>query len=314
MKKLSILLAFASILVVLPSCKKGTEPQPEQMNETAQALEDAKPAEDVKPTDDADTKGCPANPNDPDRLYRDFFDCSTPYPMMDGKAAKYSKSWKADEEHEMNGYEFKEISQTFIDDYKKALEAAGFANDRPAEAPPIYQKRIDKMQMLRVDLTDTFCKEWVDDCDHNQKTGDLIIQTKIMEYEEPAVPEPEKPSATEEEAKKAYNNPADPDKLYVGLPKPCIFPMKDGKAFEYDSKTDIFDKYAQEEGRLTYTYGSTKDLDIEDFIGKTFGKQLKEAGFNDDWNKETKDGYCGYDYEAGEGELMLRVYIRKPNP
>lgn len=312
---------FALLLVTVPSCRKAEDGKQEA----------AKTAEKtaVAPTGNAVTKpgeedklvqgekNCLANADDPDGLYQDFFDCRTPFPMKDGKAAKYDKSWKqGDNGALMNGYEFSEITQEFIDDYKKALEAAGYINGRPIEAPPIYQKKISETSELRVELTDTLCKEWMNDCDDSKKTGKLLVQTAIMTFDAPVEPEPANPAQDAEKIKAAYNHPADPDKLYAGLPSYCIFPVKDGKAFQYASKNDLLDGTAGRESDLiTYTFVSTPSLDIDEFIRNTFVEQLKAAGFivsdgDGSFSRDTNGDNCTVEWDSGEGELNLRFYIR----
>ncbi len=319
------------LLFCAPSCRKAAEqPKPDehqavdaQAPEAPAANTETKPAANTEiaqnaANDHANVSECPSNPADPDGLYRDFFDCDTPFPMKDGKAAKYDKSWKeGDDGAGMNGYEFSEITQEFIDEYKKRLEAAGYMNDRPVEAPPIYQKKLSDTSEFRVHLTDTLCKEWMDDCDDTIKTGKLMVETALMTFDPPEEPAPEKPAPDAEKIKAAYNNPADPDKLYAGLPQPCIFPMKAGKALPYGSKTDLLDDpNARDPGKLTYTFYSTENFDILDFIDNEFTNQLKAAGFTDGdrgdgLTKKTDAGFCSVGWDAGEGELNLRFYIQE---
>ncbi len=317
------LLAF--LLVTASSCKNAGDRGQDASKTAENALAVAVAEADTKPGEEADTKPgeednkvqegkkCPANADDPDGLYRDFFDCKTPFPMKDGKAAKYDKSWKeGDDGALMNGYEFHEITQEFIDDYKKALEAAGYINDRPVEAPPIYSKKLSETSELRVVLTDSLCKEWLD-CDETKKTGDLRVETAIMTFDVPEEPEPVKPSQDAEKIKAAYHHPADPDKLYAGLPDYCIFPIKDGKAFPYVEKSDLLDDPATRDAdQLVYSFVSTATLDIDDFISKTFGKQLKDAGFEGTgggYTRKTGNNTCTVTWDSGEGELNLRFYI-----
>lgn len=315
---------FASLVflfVVASSCKKAEDGN----HEAAKAVEnaavapvadvDAKNGEVEKKAQDAKDRS--ANADDPDGLYRDFFDLKTPFPMKDGKAAKYSKSWKAgDDGALMNGYEFHEITQEFIDDYKKALEAAGYINDRPKEAPPIYQKKLSETSELRVELTDTLCKDWMDDCDKTVKTGNLTVQTAVMTFDAPEEPAPANPAQDAEKIKAAYDHPADPDKLYAGLPNYCIFPIKDGKALQYASKNDLLDDPAgREPDLITYTFLSTPSLNIDEFIGGPFVKQLENAGFersdgDGSLTKNTNGDTCTIEWDSGEGELNLRFYIR----
>ncbi len=126
---------------------------------------------------------------------------------------------------------------------------------------------------------------------------------------EPEPPVPSKPALNADELKAAYNDPADPEKLYAGLPKPCIFPMKDGKAIPYADKTDLLDQRDYPDDPLFYAYGSTKNFDAADYVESHFYKQLEDAGFQ---NGEitTKDGYCRVTMEGGEGEFDLRFYIK----
>ena len=315
------------LLFCAPSCKKTVDqPKPDDIQAVevpASEASVAKPetesaanTEIAHPSanDHATARKCPANPADPDGLYRDFFDCDTPFPMKDGKAAKYDKSWKeGDDGAGMDGYEFTEITQEFIDEYKKRLEAAGYTNDRPVEAPPIYQKKLSETSEYRVNLTDNLCKEWMDDCDDTKKTGKLTVETTLMTFDPPEEPETEQPAPDAEKIKAAYSNPADPDKLYAGLPQPCIFPMKDGKALQYGSKSDLLDDpNARDPGKLAYTFGSTENFDILDFIEKEFTNQLAAAGFdNSSLTKKTDDGFCSVSWDSGEGELILRFYIQE---
>lgn len=315
------------LLFCTPSCKKTVDqPKPDEhhvvevpASETPEANAETKSATNTEITqpsanDHANVMECPANPADPNGLYRDFFDCDTPFPMKDGKAAKYDKSWKeGDDGAGMNGYEFTGITQEFINEYKKRLEAAGYTNDRPVEAPPIYEKKLSETSAFRVNLTDNLCKDWMDDCDNTTKTGKLTVETTLMTFDPPKEPAPELPAPDAEKLKAAYSNPADPDKLYAGLPQPCIFPINAGKALPYVSKTDLLDDpTARALGSLVYTFVSTENFDILDFIDKKFRNQLTAAGFDDrSLTKKTDNGFCSVGWDSGEGELNLRFNIQE---